>query len=194
MKTKTLMRSLFPLAGLVMLVGASSTQAAMVSINVGSGFGTLSWDDTTGTVMGFTGAAPGVLSTANADLYDLDVLAPPPPNGTSEKREALALNALAGTTFTTGSWKEDNGNSPFTISHEYFTLKFGNNDGLDHAFFQITSGGPITFTYAKGANGLGLSHKTTFGNPVPLPAAAYLFGSALLGMAGIGYRRNKKQA
>ena len=30
--------------------------------------------------------------------------------------------------------------------------------------------------------------------PVPLPAAAYLFGSALLGMAGIGYRRNKKQA
>lgn len=29
---------------------------------------------------------------------------------------------------------------------------------------------------------------------VPLPAAAYLFGSALLGMAGIGYRRNKKQA
>lgn len=29
---------------------------------------------------------------------------------------------------------------------------------------------------------------------VPLPAAAYLFGSALLGMVGIGYRRNKKQA
>ena len=27
---------------------------------------------------------------------------------------------------------------------------------------------------------------------VPVPAAAYLFGSALLGMVGIGYRRNKK--
>ena len=27
---------------------------------------------------------------------------------------------------------------------------------------------------------------------VPVPAAAYLFGSALLGMMGIGYRRNKK--
>ncbi len=27
---------------------------------------------------------------------------------------------------------------------------------------------------------------------VPIPAAAWLFGSALLGMAGIGYRRNSK--
>lgn len=29
---------------------------------------------------------------------------------------------------------------------------------------------------------------------VPIPAAAYLFGSALLGLVGIGYRRSKKQA
>jgi hypothetical protein len=29
-------------------------------------------------------------------------------------------------------------------------------------------------------------------NPVPLPAAAWLFGSALLGMAGIGYRRHRR--
>jgi hypothetical protein len=28
-------------------------------------------------------------------------------------------------------------------------------------------------------------------NPVPLPAAAWLFGPALLGLAGIGYRRNR---
>ena len=37
------------------------------------------------------------------------------------------------------------------------------------------------------------SNWVTGPNPVPLPAAVYLFGSALLGMAGIGYRRNKKQ-
>ena len=29
-------------------------------------------------------------------------------------------------------------------------------------------------------------------NPVPLPAAAWLFGSALMGIAGMGYRRKKK--
>ncbi len=31
-------------------------------------------------------------------------------------------------------------------------------------------------------------------NVVPIPAAAWLFGSALLGVGGIGYRRKAKQA
>ncbi|MBK1716536.1 hypothetical protein CKO27_02525 [Thiocystis violacea] len=35
-----------------------------------------------------------------------------------------------------------------------------------------------------------LSHMTIYGRTaVPLPAAAWLFGSALLGIVGIGYRR-----
>jgi hypothetical protein len=38
------------------------------------------------------------------------------------------------------------------------------------------------------------SDKAYSNTTVPIPAAAYLFGSALLGMVGIGYRRNRKQA
>jgi hypothetical protein len=38
---------------------------------------------------------------------------------------------------------------------------------------------------------LELSNAQLWGSPVPLPAAAWLFGSALLGMAGIGYRRRQ---
>lgn len=34
----------------------------------------------------------------------------------------------------------------------------------------------------------------SFAAPVPVPAAAWLFGSALLGVAGIGYRRQSNQA
>lgn len=192
MNAQHLIRSLLPVTGLVMLVGISSVQAATLSIDVGNGFGTLSWDDAQGVVVGLVGN-PATESNSDAELYNLGDLVPPPPNGSNPEREASALNVLTGnsTAFTTGAWKEDNGASPFTISHEYFTLKFGKNRGYDHAFFRIISGGPITFTYVKGENGLGLSHKTAFGNPVPLPAAAYLFGSALLGMVGIGYRRNR---
>jgi hypothetical protein len=31
-------------------------------------------------------------------------------------------------------------------------------------------------------------------NPVPIPAAAWLFGSALLGVVGLGYRNRKQSA
>ena len=39
-----------------------------------------------------------------------------------------------------------------------------------------------------------LSHLTIYkrGSVVPIPAAAWLFGSALLGMAGMGYRRSRR--
>lgn len=35
----------------------------------------------------------------------------------------------------------------------------------------------------------GLSHISFYDTAVPIPAAAYLFGSTLIGLAGIGYRR-----
>ncbi|WP_206171426.1 VPLPA-CTERM sorting domain-containing protein [Thiorhodococcus mannitoliphagus] len=38
------------------------------------------------------------------------------------------------------------------------------------------------------------SNWVTGPNPVPLPAAAWLFGSAMLGLAGIGYRRKALKA
>lgn len=47
-----------------------------------------------------------------------------------------------------------------------------------------------------GGNQPDLSHLSFYntGSEVPLPAAAWLFGSAMLGLAGIGYRRKAKDA
>lgn len=44
----------------------------------------------------------------------------------------------------------------------------------------------------RSGNAPGLSHFSVYTTPVPLPAAAWLFGSALLGMIGIGIRRSRK--
>jgi len=49
--------------------------------------------------------------------------------------------------------------------------------------FQWTQSDIITFTGA--INGTGQSTNTYFATPVPVPAAAWLFGSALIGLAGI---------
>jgi hypothetical protein len=39
-----------------------------------------------------------------------------------------------------------------------------------------------------------LSHAAIYGTVVPIPAAAWLFGSALVGLAGIGFRRRSAAA
>lgn len=56
------------------------------------------------------------------------------------------------------------------------------------------STGPIAAALMPNGNIPGLSHISFYDTAVPIPAAAYLFGSALIGLAGIGYRRNGKTA
>lgn len=78
------------------------------------------------------------------------------------------------------------------------TFKSGNGNGNNSNGFGdyeaiLLSAEAVAGTFSISQD---LSHASVWGSKtaVPLPAAAYLFGSALLGMAGIGYRRNKKQA
>jgi hypothetical protein len=59
---------------------------------------------------------------------------------------------------------------------------------------QVVSEGGNSYSFTRppqltGAGGT--SHVSAVG-PVPIPAAAWLFGSALLGMLGIGYHRRRK--
>jgi hypothetical protein len=67
--------------------------------------------------------------------------------------------------------------------------KFGNYEAV------LLTAGSLKGTFDLGKQDL--SHATLWGTnaippaAVPLPAAAWLFGSALLGMAGVGYRRNR---
>ncbi|WP_295399501.1 VPLPA-CTERM sorting domain-containing protein [uncultured Thiocystis sp.] len=67
----------------------------------------------------------------------------------------------------------------------------------DWFFFEVTAGTTSgTWSTKEYLGGKGLSHISFYdtGTPVPLPAAAWLFGSALMGVAGIGYRRKSQEA
>jgi hypothetical protein len=82
--------------------------------------------------------------------------------------------------------KFDPPSNPFDSGALYIVLKIGNFE----IFVKNTSGGSQTYTYA-GTEGLGLSHYTTFGDPIPVPAALWLMGS---GLAGLGFAGRRKKA
>jgi hypothetical protein len=67
-----------------------------------------------------------------------------------------------------------------------FALKGGNGNAVYLIDTNSTSG-----IWTKIDLAGGLSNVTLLEAAVPLPAAAWLFGSALLGLAGIGYRRKR---
>ena len=80
---------------------------------------------------------------------------------------------------TSGTWRIDIGQlagyQDFVIA-----LKAGNGWGA----FSLNGATSGTWSISKE-----LSHANLYAKAVPLPAAAWLFGSALLGMIGLGYRR-----
>ena len=158
-------------------------QAAAVSIvNVNDGATKLGTLTCPLGCLGFIGV--GTLSPTEALIFD----ASPP----TEANEVAQLNALAGTNFTVAdASKEDNGNIPFTISTEYFVLKFGGGPGTQ-AFFKNLFG-PQEMTYAAESGvGGGLSHKTSVGdpvNPVPLPAAGWMLLAGAGALVAAGRRR-----
>lgn len=130
-------------------------------------------------------------SNTDADAYE--------PSNSSLDTELALLNSLLGLTGTnqiTGSQKFDGAGVGFTTAYEYFGIKKGGWI----AYFKNTAGGPVAVTF-NNADGTsidndddGYSHYSGFGAVVPIPAAVWLFGSALVGMAGIGYRRQAKAA
>lgn len=114
----------------------------------------------------------------------------------NEKNELAKLNQLlAGLAPTVASVVLGTPNSGagyrFTTDREYFSIKQSNWT----AYFKNTSGGSVTVNFAAGGEKRNYSHFTTYGSvvtPVPLPAAAWLFGSALLGFLGVDSRRRRQ--
>jgi len=89
------------------------------------------------------------------------------------------------------------------IDADYFgpgSISLGDGGSLTALFDPAVTVGSSLFLIAAevGDNGEGLNASITVSeeapNPVPLPAAVWLFGSALMGVAGVGYRRKKKAA
>ena len=174
------------------LVGAFSfcgaAQANSVLINA-SGFSP--WKDFSITCdascQGLFGSAPSATwSPTNADGYSK------PGNPTAELDLLNTLLGLSGASAITGTGDIDGKGSGFNTGYQYFGIKKGGWI----AYFKNTSGGAldVAFKNAAGTSSEEYSHVTGFGAVVPIPAAAWLFGSALLGIAGIGYRRQAKAA
>ncbi len=78
------------------------------------------------------------------------------------------------------------------MQYAYFTIK----KSTELAFFKNDGSVPVTFSLSGGNSSADnkWSHVTGFGAVVPIPAAVWLFGSALVGIAGLGYRRQAKTA
>jgi hypothetical protein len=134
---------------------------------------------------GLTGT-PGSLSTMVADRYEFSPASP--------EEEALALNALAGTMFTTGirTDLDDSMDSMFSFSTSalWVALKLGSST----IFILNDTGGSLSVDWLRnGLRGAGLSHITEFGETdvIPVPGAIWLMGA---GLAGLGFARRRKAA
>lgn len=133
---------------------------------------------------GLTGT-PGMLSNMTADRYSF--------NPDSPEETALALNALAGTSFMTGARTNVPGSGEdmfsFTTSALWIALKLANTQ----IFLFNNSGGELTIEWDRsGLRAAGLSNFTEFGETViPVPGAIWLMGA---GLAGLGFTRRRKTA
>lgn len=89
------------------------------------------------------------------------------------------------------------GTDPFISSDPlYLLVKDGNNDPIWYIFDLFTNrwdGKDTIYLDNFWPNNGGISHVTIFGNPTPVPepATMVLFGTGLIGLAGIGRRKLK---
>ncbi len=138
----------------------------------------------------FNPALPVDTTNPNAALLNplplVDVVAPIRDMGTG---------ALAG--FVTGGTTDANNDLSGTIVHEFVVAPFDSNGAW--AIFNIGAGGATTIDVCLFATAAGCTPDLataavqvtgTFSQAVvPIPAAVWLFGSALLGFAGLGRRK-----
>ena len=134
---------------------------------------------------GLTGT-PGMLSNMTGDRYSF--------NPDNPVETALALNALAGTSFMTGARTDvdddDDSIFSFTTSALWIAMKLGNTQ----IFLFNNSGGPLTIDWdRKELRAAGLSNFTEYGDTgvIPVPGAIWLMGA---GLAGLGFTRRRKTA
>jgi len=194
------------LVGLTALVIASPASALTTSISVtGSTIGVSCTDNVApindpvcmGIVGGsltkvgndVVGGTSGSLSGSLADLYDI--------GNSSNANEAAALNVLTGTTSfvgSDGSQTDAGGVASLTFDSDASVIAFALGGGQlpgRYFFLNLISPGTITIEFDQnGQTSGGFSHYTEFGrvSAVPVPAAVWLFGTALIGFIGMARR------
>jgi hypothetical protein len=169
------------LAAIAFLVGVTSTGVSANTItmeNYNGGVGTV---DCTLSCLGFDSAGPTSLSMSSA----IDFPGNLSPTGELDLLNGLLLGFDPSRPQVNYVNKTDAGGNAFTTDRQYFSIK---QTGLIW-FFENTSGG--TLTVELGDNTNDYSHWTEYGpvSAVPVPAAVWLFGTALIGLVGFGKRR-----
>jgi hypothetical protein len=170
------------LAAIAFLVGVTSTGVSANTItmeNYNSGAGTvecsLSW-------VGFVFGTPSSYSLSMADAIDF------PLNGNPDDELAKLNELLAGLAPPRDPVnyvnKTDLGGNSFTTVRQYFSIK----QSTEIWYFENTSGGSLTVDLGTNTNDY--SHWTEYGpvSAVPVPAAVWLFGTALIGFVGMSRR------
>jgi hypothetical protein len=182
MKLLSFTRLIGASAALALLTGVASTELSANTITMadytGGGTDTVSCDTN---CLGFEGGT--TLSTTGADRYAQI-------GASNDVAELAQLNGLLALltvprgpeTYVNAT---DGAGTGFTTSRQYFSIK----QASAFYFFENTSGGSVTVDLGTTP---AYSHWTEYGSTVsavPVPAAVWLFGSALIGLVGFGKRR-----
>ncbi len=162
---------------------------------------------TSGTIKWAVVAADSTSSPVPAQLvYTASAISGPTANNTSVIGSSGAVNTFinnqagAGPSYsTTGSGVDSAAQSAFSASGLFGSSNiFGNAFNTDLAFYYSKTSGTSGLSASNrsifgGAWQLGSDGSVTYsvagGSPVPLPAAAWLLASGLLGLAAVGRRR-----
>jgi hypothetical protein len=171
------------LAAIAFLVGVTSTGVSANTItmaNYNGGAGTV---ECTQICVGFFFCTTSSYSLSTTDAIDF------PLNGNPDDELAKLNELLAGldpardpVTYVN---KTDTAGDTFMTDLQYFSIK----QATEIWYFENTSGGSLTVELGTDTNNY--SHWTEYGvvSPVPVPAAVWLFGTALIGLVGFSKRR-----
>ena len=126
-------------------------------------------------------------------LFDAGSIATAEPSATS-----LTIAGINGNVFVTPTATPANGGSNYSAAFGLDTASLGTTAEFELALYDSTS---LTFTLMSGfTKQLDNAYLVSFGNisgvvqgvdlqPIPVPAAVWLFGSGLLGLVGVARRR-----
>jgi hypothetical protein len=171
---RKLSRSILLLA-VLLATNATGVSANTITMANYNGGGTV---DCTLSCEGFIGTTPS-FSLSTTDAIDFFL------NGNPDAELAKLNELLAGLAPARGPViyvnKTDLGGNSFTTVRQYFSIK----QATVIWYFENTSGGSLTVDL--GTNTSDYSYWTEYGpvSEVPVPAAVWLFGSALLGLGAL---------
>ena len=184
MKTNRITPIIWAYAALALMASMASTGASANTLTMDEYNGPSNQITCEPECQGFIGDYPGGPISLSLTMAENYPTAGNPDAELARLNELLGLFEPARDPVPDGDVdKTDSSGTTFDTSYQYFSVKKA--EWL--WFFENTSGGEVTVTVL----GDSYSHWTGYGDPVspiPVPAAVWLFGTALIGFIGISRR------